>query len=208
VANKLNRQWIGIDITYQSISLILKRLTEHDKSLLDNIEINGVPKDSDSAIALANKSDDRTRKEFEKWIVLTYSNNYAMINEKKGGDGGIDGMAYIPDRNEKDELENKKVLFSVKSNAKLSPTVIRDLNGTIERDNAACGILLTLYPMPNLVKECKQYGFYHNALINKYFPKIQVVCVDDIFNGLRLELPNVVKVLKKAEQHAEQTSLL
>jgi DNA modification methylase len=100
VANKLNRQWIGIDITYQSISLILKRLTEHDKSLLDTIEINGVPKDINSAIALANKSDDRTRKEFEKWIVLTYSNNHAIINEKKGGDGGIDGIAYIPDLNE------------------------------------------------------------------------------------------------------------
>ncbi|MSP28409.1 MAG: site-specific DNA-methyltransferase [Methylococcales bacterium] len=207
VANRLNRQWIGIDITYQSISLILKRLTEHDKSLLDTIEINGVPKDINSAIALANKSDDRTRKEFEKWMVLTYSNNYAMINEKKGGDGGIDGMAYIPDRDDKGELENKKVLFSVKSNVKLSPTVIRDLNGTIERDNAACGILLTLYPMPNLVKECKQYGFYHNALINKDYPKIQVVCVDELFNGVRLELPNVVKVLKKAEQHAEQVSL-
>lgn len=50
-------------------------------------------------------------------------------------------------------------------------------------------------------------GFYHNALINKYYPKIQIVCVDDIFNGVRLELPNVVKVLKKAEQHAEQASL-
>jgi DNA modification methylase len=207
VANKLNRQWIGIDITYQSISLILKRLAEQNKDVLDNIEINGVPKDSDSAIALANKSDDRTRKEFEKWIVLTYSNNYAMINEKKGGDGGIDGTAYIPDRNEKNELENKKVLFSVKSNAKLSPTVIRDLNGTIERDNAACGILLTLYPMPNLVKECKKYGNYKNNLINKEYPKIQVICVDDIFNGIRLELPNVVKVLKKAEQHADQQTL-
>jgi DNA modification methylase len=207
VANKLNRQWIGIDITYQSISLILKRLTEHDKSLLDTIEINGVPKDIDSAIALANKTDDRTRKEFEKWIVLTYSNNHAMINEKKGGDGGIDGLAYIPDLNEKGEVENKKALFSVKSNVKLSPTVIRDLNGTIERENAACGILLTLYPMANLVKECKQYGFYHNALINKDYPKIQVVCVDELFNGVRLELPNVVKVLKKAEQHAEQQTL-
>ncbi|MFM6338231.1 MAG: DNA methyltransferase, partial [Dolichospermum sp.] len=28
VAQKLNRQWIGIDITYQSISLILKRLED------------------------------------------------------------------------------------------------------------------------------------------------------------------------------------
>jgi DNA modification methylase len=207
VANKLNRQWIGIDITYQSISLILKRLAEQNKNSLDNIEINGVPKDINSAIALANKTDDRTRKEFEKWIVLTYSNNHAMINEKKGGDGGIDGIAYIPDLNEKGELENKKAVFSVKSNVKLSPTVIRDLNGTIERDNAACGILLTLYPMANLVKECKQYGNYRNTLINKEYPKIQVICVDDIFNGIRLELPNVVKVLKKAEQHAEQQTL-
>jgi hypothetical protein len=61
--------------------------------------------------------------------------------------------------------------------------------------------------MANLVKECKQYGNYRNTLINKEYPKIQVICVDDIFNGIRLELPNVVKVLKKAEQHAEQQSL-
>lgn len=209
VAEKLKRQWIGIDITYQSISLILKRLAEQKKDALDHIEINGVPKDFASAEALAHKTDDRTRKEFEKWMVLTYSKNQAIINEKKGGDGGIDGIAYIPDRNEKGEEENKKALFSVKSNAKLSPSVIRDLNGTIERDNAACGILLTLYPMPNLVKESKQYGLYHNALINKDYPKIQVICVEELFNGKRLELPNVVKVLKKAEQHyAEQTSLL
>ena len=204
VANRLKRQWIGIDITYQSISLILKRLTEHDKSLLDTIEINGVPKDINSVIALANKSDDRTRKEFEKWIVLTYSNNRAMINEKKGGDGGIDGMAYITHNHDK---EIKKVLFSVKSNIKLTPAVIRELNGTVERDNAACGILLTLYPMPNLVKDSKQYGNYFNEFNRKDYPKIQVICVEDIFNGVRLELPNIPEVLKKAEQHAEQASL-
>src|SRR5690606_5646733 len=29
VAERLNRKWIGMDITYQSISLILKRLEEH-----------------------------------------------------------------------------------------------------------------------------------------------------------------------------------
>lgn len=223
VAEKLNRHWIGIDITYQSISLILKRLEDNfgrdfTQSVIDKetqqvipatVEINGVPKDFESAIALANKKDDRLRKEFEKWMVLTYSKNTAVINEKKGGDGGIDGVAYISDRNAENEMENKKVLFSVKSNVKLSPTVIRDLNGTIERENAACGVFLTLYPMPNLVKESKQYGFYHNALINKDYPKIQVICVDDIFNGNRLELPNVMLIAKKAEQYVgEQTTVL
>ncbi|MEZ5673663.1 MAG: DNA methyltransferase, partial [Thiotrichaceae bacterium] len=208
VAEKLKRQWIGIDITYQSISLILKRLEDQQPGVLDNIEINGVPKDFDSAVALANKTDDRTRKEFEKWMVLTYSRNQAVINDKKGGDAGIDGIAYIPDRNDKGDVDNRKVLFSVKSSAKLSPAIIRELNGTIERENAACGILLTLYPMPNLVKDSKQYGSYYNKLVARDYPKIQVVSVAEIFGGKLLELPNVVKVLKDAEQHLEQIGLL
>jgi len=204
VAEKLGRNWIGIDITYQSIALILKRLEDQNADI-DNIEMNGVPKDFDSAVALANKTDDRVRKEFEKWVVLTYSKNRAMIHEKKGGDGGIDGIAYVTDKVQ-GKVENRKVLFSVKSSKTLSPSVIRDLNGTIERENAACGVLLTLYPMPNLVKESKQYGLYHNNFNDNDYPKIQVVSVGEIFDGQRLELPNVMKVLKDAEQHVEQTN--
>ncbi|MFM5996569.1 MAG: DNA-methyltransferase, partial [Dolichospermum sp.] len=71
VSQRLNRQWIGIDITYQSISLILKRLEDSfGKGVLENITISGIPKDMKSAEALALKKDDRTRKEFEKWAVL------------------------------------------------------------------------------------------------------------------------------------------
>jgi site-specific DNA-methyltransferase (adenine-specific) len=206
VAQKLNRQWIGIDITYQSISLILKRLEEQSKDALENVTISGVPKDFESAVALANKSDDKTRKEFEKWMVLTYSKNQAMINEKKGGDGGIDGIAYIPHSHENKEIEFKKVIFSVKSNAKLTPAVTRELFGTVEREGAAIGILLTLYPMPNLVKDSKQYGLYHNEYVreNKDFPKIQVVCVDDILNGAVTNFPIPAAVVKKAEQKATE----
>lgn len=207
VAQKLNRQWIGIDITYQSISLILKRLEEHNKESLNNVEINGVPKDSDSAIALANKKDDRTRKEFEKWLVLTYSKNRAIINEKKGGDGGIDGIAYIPDRNNKGEIEHKKALFSVKSSKTLTPSMINELNGVVDREKAACGIFLCLYPAPNLVKASKEFGRYYNTLVNNDYPKIQVICVADVFAGQLIELPNVATVLKTAEQHSEQTTL-
>jgi DNA modification methylase len=206
VAEKLKRQWIGIDITYQSISLILLRLEAQKKDALNNVEINGVPKDFASAEALANNKDDRTRKEFEKWMVLTYSNNKAIINDKKGGDGGIDGVAYIAHNHDRD---NKKVIFSVKSNAKLSPTVIRDLNGTLQREEAALGIFLTLYPMPNLVKESKKYGLYHNDFTGNDYPKIIVISVEELLAGERMNLPNPATVLKKAEQHyAEQQTLL
>ena len=95
-AENLKRQWIGIDITYQSISLILRRLEQqYGKPILDSITLNGIPQDMDSARALMLKRDDRLRKEFEKWAVLTYTNNRAIINDKKGSDKGIDGTAYL-----------------------------------------------------------------------------------------------------------------
>lgn len=115
VAQRLNRRWIGIDITYQSISLILKRFADKYKAdwpaVEATIKLDGVPKDIASAMALANRKDDKTRKEFEKWAVLTYSDNQARINDKKGADGGIDGIAYFL----KDKDENGKAIFQVKS---------------------------------------------------------------------------------------------
>lgn len=201
VAEQLNRQWIGIDITYQSISLILKRLEEHfGAKTINNIELNGVPQDMESAIALAHKKDDRTRKEFEKWAVLAFSDNRAIINEKKGGDGGIDGISFIIDSDDDGKPTNKEVLFSVKSNETLSPAVIRDLNGTIEREGASIGFLITLYPMENLVKESKKYGLYFNKLNGRSYPKIEVISVADILQGKTMKLMTSLDVLKKAEQ--------
>ena len=37
----------------------------------------------ESVDALIHKKDDRVRKEFEKWAILTYSDNRAVINEKR-----------------------------------------------------------------------------------------------------------------------------
>jgi len=219
VAEKWKRNWIGIDITYQSISLILKRLedtfgNDFTKDVVDKntkeiikssrVILSGVPQDFESAVALANKQDDRVRKEFEKWIVLTYSNNRAIINDKKGGDGGIDGTAFIVDYNDKNEQDFKQVIFSVKSNKILSPTVIRDLYGTIEREKAVMGFLLTLYPMPNLVKEAGKYGTYQNKMFGHSYPKITVISVQDILEGKKMYLPTSVEVLKKAERKTQE----
>jgi DNA modification methylase len=201
VAQRLDRKWIGIDITYQSISLILKRMEDtFGKAILNTIQLNGVPHDMEAAIALANKTDDKTRKEFEKWVVLTFSNNRAVINDKKGGDGGIDGRAFMIDIDSKGETETKRVLFSVKSDKKYPPSYVRDLNGTIEREGAVIGYLLTLYKADNLVKESKQYGYYKNTLLGREFPKIQVICVEDIFNNERMSIPTTQEVVKIAEQ--------
>ena len=196
VATNLKRKWIGIDITYQSISLILKRLEEtFSKDVADSIELNGVPKDLASAIALAHKKDDRTRKEFEKWAVLTYSNNKAMINEKKGADHGIDGMAFMMEGAE----TFKDILFSVKSgHPNLSQ--FRDFLHVVKRDNAAIGIFITLEdPTREMISEAIKIGKYTNPLTEQTYEKVSIVTIEEILAGERLNVPTSIQILKKAE---------
>lgn len=87
--------------------------------------------------ALIHKKDDRVRKEFEKWAILTYSDNRAVINEKKGADQGIDGIAYT----RKSKKQFLPVILSVKS------------------EGAACGIFITRHePTQPMNESAKKQG--------------------------------------------------
>jgi DNA modification methylase len=201
VAEKLNRSWIGVDITYQSISLILKRLEDSfGKNSIENIQLNGIPKDRESAVALANKADDRTRKEFEKWAVLTYSNNRAVINAKKGADKGIDAVAYF--QGEKDNTE--KIIFQVKS-GKVKSGDIRDLQGTMTLQQAAIGIFITLQPATkDMIQTAKMAGIYQSPFMSQLVDKIQIVTVQEILEEKkRIDIRLMFEVLKSAEKQRE-----
>ena len=201
VCQRLNRQWIGIDITYQSISLILKRLEDtFGKGVLEQIKLNGIPKDIESALALANKKDDRTRKEFEKWAVLTYSNNRAIINQKKGSDKGIDGIAYF--QGDKDEPE--KIILQVKS-GNVKSGDIRDLQGTMTLEQAAMGIFITLKePTREMIKTAKTAGIYQTKYMSQSCDRIQIVTIREIIEeNKRLDIRLSFEVLKSAEKQIE-----
>ncbi|WP_042790870.1 DNA methyltransferase [Microcystis aeruginosa] len=201
VAERLERNWIGIDITYQSISLMLKRLEDSfGKNVLDKIELNGIPKDLESAKALATKPDDRTRKEFEKWAVLTYSNNRAVINDKKGADKGIDAIAYF--QGDKDNRE--KIIFQVKS-GNVKSGDIRDLQGTMTLQGAALGIFITLKPpSKDMVQTAKSAGIYRGRYMSQSVDKIEIVTVQEILEQKkRLDVILTFEVLKAAEKQRE-----
>ena len=204
VAQKLNRQWIGIDITYQAISLILKRLEDtHGSNILENVITSGLPKDLESAEALANRKDDRTRKEFEKWAVLTYSKNRAAINQKKGADRGVDGQGFFP----VDNKNHGQIIFQVKS-GNIGAKDIRDLLGTITREKAELGIFITLKaPTKPMIQEAKVCGSYHFDLFDRAIPKIQIVTIESILDGsARLDVPMVADVLKSANRRQNDDS--
>ena len=209
VAQRLNRRWIGIDITYQSISLILKRLEDSfGKETVDCIVLDGIPKDMESAQALAHKADDYVRKEFEKWALLTYSNNRAIINQKKGADKGVDGIAYF--LTGKDQSE--PVLFQVKS-GKAERATIATLRGDMAREQTKIGILITLEaPSKNMRDEAFAAGVYRHEYLGRDFDCIQIVTIKEMIEqGKRLDLPLSLEVVKKAEakrQTKEQFKLL
>jgi DNA modification methylase len=219
VAHRLNRRWIGIDITYQSIALILKRLQDRypDEwpAIEANIKLDGVPRDLASAIALANRKDDKTRKEFEKWAVLSFSDNEARINEKKGGDGGIDGIGlfFI------DKDTNGRCIIQVKS-GKTGPRDLRDLMGTMAREKAEIGVLICMdMPTKAMRDEMTAAGKYVHPTIGREYDRLQVVTIAEMFpdveNGRparRLDLPwartdTVKKAAAKGDADKQQTLL-
>jgi DNA modification methylase len=212
VAERSNRKWIGIDITYQSISLILRRLEkEKESKILDEIIVNGIPKDLESAELLANKSDDRTRKEFEKWAVLTYSNNRGVINEKKGADKGIDGFAYFEVYDHKENsVKTEKIVFQVKS-GKVKSGDIRDLRGTMEREKAVLGVFITLKePTKDMLKEAIQAGTYQNESMSQPTDKIRIVTAREIIEDKkRLDISQLLTldVVKSATKSSRGDQL-
>lgn len=208
VAQRINRKWIGMDITYQSISLMLRRL-EHSfgKTVLDGITIDGIPRDMASAEALAHKKDDRLRKEFEKWAVLTYTNNRAVINEKKGADSGIDARGYFLTAKD----DNAKIIFQVKSGG-VKRGDIATLRGDMGRDKAALAVLITLEePSKPMLNEAKAAGRYRHDTMGRDYDQISIVTIREIMeDGKRLEIPMSVEVLKAAQKAVadKQMSLL
>ncbi|WP_133366657.1 DNA methyltransferase [Qipengyuania sediminis] len=193
VAQRLGRRWIGIDITYQSIALILKRLQDRypDEwpAIEANIKLDGVPRDLESAMALANRRDDKTRKEFEKWAILTFSKNQARINEKKGADGGIDGIAYFL----LDSDTNGKAIFQVKSRPG-NRGDLATLNSDRLREKAEFGFLICTGPMPigkAMREEIAAAGKFKHPLLNREDDRLQVIFVAELFapHSRRLDLP-------------------
>jgi hypothetical protein len=197
VAQKLKRRWIGIDITYQSISLIMRRLRKTENAV-ELVEMHGIPRDMESVKALVHKKDDRVRKEFEKWAVLTFSDNHAVINEKKGADKGIDGVAYtVAGRDDKGSITSLPVIFSVKS-GHVGRKEMAELRGTIEREKAAAGILITLEkPTKPMIQEAKQAGQFKGDFAT--FDRLQIVTVEEILNHKRMNLPLYAEVIKLAQ---------
>ena len=144
------------------------------------------------------------RKEFEKWAVLTYTNNRAVINEKKGADAGIDAVAYFLTG----KSENAKIIFQVKSGG-VKRGDIATLRGDMGREQADLAVLITLEdPSKPMVNEAKAAGQYKHETMGRSYDRISIVTIREIVEGgKRLEIPMSLEVLKSAQKADEDLQM-
>jgi DNA modification methylase len=178
-AQKLRRNWIGIDITHLAISLIEKRLKDAFPGI--TFVVHGTPKDIEGAAALAEQD----KYQFQWWAVsLVDAVPYG--GKKKGADSGIDGYIYF----KPDGKTTERAIVSVKGGGNVSVAMIRDLGHVVDREKAKIGVFITLAePTKPMQTEAVKAGYYETPY-GKY-PKLQLLTIAELFAGKQPNIPLV-----------------
>ena len=197
-AQKLKREWIGIDITHLAISLIEKRLKDAFPGI--QYEVHGTPKDLDGARDLAA----RDKYQFQWWAV-SLVNAVPFAGKKKGADTGIDGLIYFKPEGKTTE----KAIVSVKGGEHVNVAMVRDLAHVVDREKARIGVFITLADSTGPMRTEAVTAGYYETVYGKY-PKIQILTIRELFEGKQPNIPLVdPSAFKKAPKEArgEQDAL-
>ena len=168
-----------------------------------NIEVVGEPVDLSGAAELAANDPYQFQ-----WWALDKIDAQPVGDKKKGMDRGIDGIIpFLEGR-----TNRRRVMVSVKGGSTNS-SHIRDLKGVLEREKEPMGVLVTLRrPSREMKLEAVAAGHYESEFWGKKYPRIQILTIADIMNGVKLDLPPRDSAFARAErekqQDGEQPSLL
>ena len=180
-AQKLGRRWAGIDITHLAISLIEKRMRAAFPGI--ELSVEGTPRDLAAAEDLAM----RDKYQFQWWVVAVLD-AMPFGGKKKGADGGIDGILYFRPEGKKIE----KALVSVKGGTHVGVSMIRDLHSAMVRDGAPIGVFVCRgKPTAAMEREAAAVGRFHSAATARSYAKLQIIPLEQLFQGKRPDLPFV-----------------
>ncbi len=182
VAQRLNRRWIGIDITHLAISLMKNRLLDSfGAEVAKAYTVIGEPVTLSEAEALAAED----KYQFQWWALGLVGAR--PVEQKKGADKGIDGRLYFIDDNSGDA---KQVILSVKG-GHTDVTHVRDLRGVLDREKAQIGVLISMQePTGPMKTEAASAGFYTSPWNpTKPHPRLQILTIRELLEGKRIGMP-------------------
>jgi len=203
VAERLDRRWIGIDITHLAITRMKNRLrdTFDDAPVY---EVHGEPVSLPDAAALA-ASDPY---QFQWWALGCVGAR--PVEQKKGADRGIDGRLVFHDEDRGKTRKTKQIIISVKAGT-VTVAHVRDLRGVIERETAVIGVLITMRePTGPMLREAASSGFYTAPGLNNRetkHPRLQILTIRELLEGKGIDYPrNAVNVTLKRAPKAKDGS--
>ena len=201
-AQKLGREWIGIDITQLAITLIKKRLfdtygydikfvsassPEHpvagvaESADATVVRVIGEPVSPEDAVKLAE--DDKYQ--FQWWALGLVGAR--PEEQRKGADHGIDGKILF--RDDPKSTRPEQIIIQVKG-GKISVKDVRDLRGVLDREKAAIGVLITLEePTAPMKAEAASVGFYIHKTNQQKYPRLQLRTVQELMTGKNIQRP-------------------
>jgi site-specific DNA-methyltransferase (adenine-specific) len=189
-AQKLGRQWIGIDVTHLAIGLVEKRLNDayNQHGITAVWETIGVPKDLASAQRLAEEKPH----DFQNWICLQLG-GWPWMGGKKGGDKGVDGYFYYVGEGGQTETG----VISVKAGHNVNPNMVRDLGRVMQRDGHKLGLFVSA-ALPTKGMEAEANS--HEPVETEFgrFPALQIFTLAELFQDRRPKLPPLVSPNRKA----------
>jgi len=185
VAHRLGRRWVGIDITHLAVNLMKHRLLNaFGESVKDEYEVIGEPVDPQGARQLASEDP----YQFQWWALGLVGAR--PVEQKKGADKGIDGRIVF---HEGSPTDVKHILLSVKAGANIGVSMVRDLRGVVEREQAAIGVLISVEaPTKPMREEAASAGFYQSPWGTH--PRLQLFTVAALLDGMRIDAPPMGQV--------------
>ncbi len=184
-ASKLNRGWIGIDITIHAIKRVA-RLRLQDRLHLaqgSDYEIEGVPQNWEGALELWRQDP----YQFQKWCVEQVE---GFVNVKKSADDGIDGRIYFA-------MPGEKVLqcmaLEVKGGGNIGIADVGYLSSVLKYDNVQMAGFITLRE-PGKQQEknfkLKMALAGEIEIEGRTYPRMQMLSVGQILAGARFAMPS------------------
>lgn len=210
-AQKLGRQWIGIDVTYLAINLIKIRLKD---AFGDDVQIDerGQPTTFEEAKELARLD----KWQFQQWALSLIKARPLKEGDGKGADRGVDGFlkfyefetASMGAKPEKDrEPIQRRILVQVKGGG-VKRSDVATLIGDVSNQKFAAGVLITLEPPTKPMREeAADAGRYKANLLNddKSYPSAQILTVEGLMDKTEsLDAPPQANPFLKAEREASR----
>ncbi len=195
-AQKLGRSWIGIDVTPIATTLIQKRLFDmfqardarlksaDSPTTMPTFAVEGLPTDLTGARLMFDDPTDPMHKKFEMWAVGLVP---AIPQEKKGADGGIDGVTYFHDGGK----NPSKAIVQVKG-GKVGAPAVQQLRGAMEKEKAQMGFFLCLEePTKNMEAEALAAGYYSPPIYGgkRKVRALQIRSIEQLLSGQGFDFP-------------------